>query len=69
MSGVFDVVRDRIDAKIEKVKKPLCNGEAENFNEYHASCGCILGLTIARNIITETMKEMNEPEWEDDSNG
>lgn len=69
MAGVFDTVRERIDDRIEKVKKPLCNGEAGSFNEYQASCGCILGLTIARNMITDTMKEMSETEWEDSEDG
>lgn len=60
MATIVDVLNERYDEQIKAVEMHLSAGRAESFDDYKYMCGQIRGLTVARNLMVDLSREMEE---------
>ena len=54
----FDVMILNIEDQVKAIEEAICSGRPNSFEEYKRLCGEIRGLLIARDIIKETRKKV-----------
>lgn len=56
----YEYLIGRFDEEVESVKSHLANNSARDIEEYRRLCGVVQGLTLAKDIVKDLAKRLEQ---------
>lgn len=56
----YEYLTSKLDEEVESVKSHLANNSARDIEEYRRLCGVVQGLTLAKDIINDLAKRLEQ---------